>query len=67
MTEHHPHDDTGSNAPRRRGRAHGIARAVAAVGVGIAYGYVTGDVGQAITATGVALSRLREAFGRPSQ
>lgn len=67
MTEHHPHDDTGSNAPRRRGRAHGIARAVAAVGVGIAYAYVTGDVGQAITATGVVLSLLREAFGRPSQ
>lgn len=67
MTEHHPQDDTGSNAPRHRDHAHGIARAAAAVGVGIAYAYGTGDVGQAITATGVALSLLREAFGRPSQ
>ncbi|ANE83383.1 hypothetical protein A7U43_28075 (plasmid) [Mycobacterium adipatum] len=66
MTEHHPQDDTNGNAPRRD-RAHGIARAVAAVGVGIAYAYVTGDIGQAITATGVALSLLREAFGRPPQ
>ncbi len=30
MTEHHPPDDTNGNAPRRD-RAHGIARAVAAV------------------------------------
>lgn len=31
------------------------------------FAYVTGDVGQATTATGVALSLLREAFGRPPQ
>jgi hypothetical protein len=50
-----------------RGRAGAITRAITAVGAGLGYGYITRDVGQAVTVTAVALSLLREAFGRPPQ
>lgn len=62
MTEHQG-ITTPEPTSERRGRAGAIARAVAAVAVGIGYWYWTHDVGQAPTATGVALSLLREAFG----
>lgn len=51
----------------RAGRAGAITRAITAVGAGLGYGYATHDVGQALTVTAVALSLLREAFGRPPQ
>ncbi|OBG17936.1 MULTISPECIES: hypothetical protein [Mycobacterium avium complex (MAC)] len=65
MTEHQ--DTTPEPTSERPGRVGAITRAAVAVAVGIGYGYCTNDVGQALTATGVALSLLREAFGRPSR
>jgi len=66
MTEHHTEDGT-ADAPRRRDRAAGILRAATAAAAGIGYGYVTHDVGQALTVTTVALHLLREAFTRPAR
>lgn len=65
MTEHQ--DITPEPTSERRGRTGAIARAAAAVTVGVGYGYCTHDVGQGLTATGVAVSLLREAFGWPSR
>lgn len=65
MTEQH--DTTPNSTPGWRGRAGAITRAITAVGAGLGYGYATHDVGQALTVTAVALSLLREAFGRPPQ
>lgn len=57
-------DTTPEPTSARRGRSGGITRAAAAVTVGIGYGYCTRDVGQALTATSVVLSLLREAVTR---
>jgi hypothetical protein len=62
MTE--PHDPTPNPTSGWRGRAGAITRAAAAVAAGIGIGYLTHDVGQGLTAAGIALSLLREAFTR---
>jgi hypothetical protein len=61
MTEQH----TPSPAPRWRSRAGAIARALTAVGAGVAVGYSTGDLKLGMTTAAVALSLLQEAFARP--
>ena len=63
MTEQH--DAHPESTSGWRARAGAITRALAAIATGIVWGYSTRDVGEGLTAAGIALSLLREASGRP--